>query len=361
MHQRIASGLPRLKETRYTIKNSRIDWRYLWERYVSRELLTADDVKGAWAIVPTPAKQGASDWRATNTVDVDETARMVDGLIKAGVDGILSMGTLGEAATMTYDEKLVFMQTLVDTAAGRVPVFVGTTCINTRDTVALTRKAVDIGATGTMLGIPMWCAPSVDVAVQFYKDVSEAVPDINVAIYANPEAFKFDFPRNFWAQVAEIPQVVTAKYIGVATLLPDLAAIKGRIKLLPIDFDYYGAARMDDSINAFWTSGAVCHPLVSTTLRDLVAQARESGDWSQAKAFMGRLGPTAATLFPNGSFKEFSTYNIALEKARMTAGGWMDAGPCRPPYHLCPEPYLEGARKSGRMWAELGKALENEA
>ncbi len=38
----------------------------------------------------------------------------------------------------------------------------------------------------------------------------------------------------------------------------------------------------------------------------------------------------------------------------------MKAGPVRPPYHLCPEPYLEGARQSGRMWAELGKALESE-
>lgn len=325
---------------------------------MAKDLLTAADVRGAWAIVPTPATPGASDWQARDTVDADQTARMVDGLIAAGIDGILSMGTLGEASTLTIDEKRVFMRTLVETAAGRVPVFVGTTCLNTRDTVDLTREAVDLGATGTMLGIPMWCAPSLDVAVQFYRDVAEAVPDINIAVYANPEAFKFDFSRGFWAQVAEIPQVVTAKYIGVGTLLPDLAAVKGRIKLLPIDFDYYAAARMDDSIDAFWTSGAVCHPLVSTTLRDLVAAARSSGDWSAARAFMGRLGPTAASLFPNGSFKDFSTYNIALEKARMTAGGWMDAGPCRPPYHLCPEPFLEGARLSGRMWADLGKSLE---
>src|SRR3546814_4255034 len=97
-----------------------------------------------------------------------------------------------------------------------------------------------------MLGIPMWFAPALDVSVQFYHDVAEAVPEMNIAIYANPEAFKFDFPRAFWAQVAEIPQVVTAKYIGVGTLLADLAAVKGNIKLLPIDFDYYAAARMVD-------------------------------------------------------------------------------------------------------------------
>ena len=40
-----------------------------------RELMTAADVRGAWAIMPTPAKAGSDDWRAADTVDLDETAR----------------------------------------------------------------------------------------------------------------------------------------------------------------------------------------------------------------------------------------------------------------------------------------------
>lgn len=323
-----------------------------------RQLLKPQDIKGAWAIVPTPSTPDASDWRATNTVDLEESARMIEGLIDAGIDGILSMGTLGEAATLTVDEKRAYMGAIVEAARGRVPVFVGTTCLNTRDTVALTRDALDIGATGTMLGLPMWCAPSLDVAVQFYRDVAEAVPEMNIAVYANPEAFKFDFPRPFWARVAEIPQVVTAKYIGVANIMGDMSAIDGRIKLLPIDFDYYAAARIDDSVDAFWSSGAVCGPLVTTTLRDLVVEARRSGDWSSALAFHAKLAPTAAPLFPHGSFKIFSTFNIGLEKARMDAAGWIKAGPTRPPYHLVPEEYLQGARKSGEMWADLYRKLQ---
>ena len=46
-----------------------------------RDLMTAADVRGAWAIMPTPAKPGAEDWRATDTVDLDETARAANGLI----------------------------------------------------------------------------------------------------------------------------------------------------------------------------------------------------------------------------------------------------------------------------------------
>lgn len=324
----------------------------------NRELLTAQDITGAWAIMPTPAKAGANDWRNNDTVNLDETARAAEQLIAAGINGILTLGTLGESATLTWPEKQAFMQTLVETINGRVPLFCGTTALNTRDTIEQTRYAYDIGVDGTMLGIPMWCAPSVEVAVQFYRDVAAALPNMNICIYANPEAFKFEFPRTFWAQVAELPQVVTAKYIGIGTLLADLRASQFRIKLLPLDFDYYAAARMEpDFCDAFWTSGAVCGPEVALFLRDVIAEAKHSGDWTAAKSFNDRLGPTAKTLFPNGSFQEFSMYNIGLEKARMDAAGWMRSGPIRPPYHIVPEPYLAGARKSGELWAALNQAV----
>jgi trans-o-hydroxybenzylidenepyruvate hydratase-aldolase len=321
-------------------------------------LLNAADIRGAWAIMPTPAKEGANDWRATDTVDLDETARAVEGLIAAGINGILTLGTLGECATLTWREKQAFMQTLVETVNGRVPLFCGTTALNTRDTIEHTRYARDLGIDGTMLGVPMWCAPSLDVAVQFYRDVADAVPEMNICIYANPEVFKFEFPRPFWAQMAGIRQVVTAKYIGIGALLTDIYLTQQRIKLLPLDFDYYAAARMEpDFIDAFWTSGAVCGPSVALYLRDLIIEAKRTNNWEAAKAFNARLGPTAKLLFPNGSFKEFSTYNIGLEKARMDAAGWMKAGPMRPPYHLVPEAFLAGARSSGSQWAVLHREL----
>lgn len=320
----------------------------------SKPLITTGQVTGAWAIMPTPAKPNASDWREQDTVDLDETARVVEGLIAAGVDGILALGTLGECATLTWDEQHAFMAALVDSAAGRIPVFVGTTSLNTRETVRRTRIASDLGADGTMLGVPMWCAPSVPVAVQFYRDVAEACPDMGICVYANAEAFKFEFPTPFWAQVASIPQVVSSKYNAMGNLLQDIAATRGQIKFLPIDAAYYGAARMDpDFCDAFWTNNAVCGPATVIRFRDTIAAAKLSGDWSAARTMAGEIGHALATLFPNGSFKEFSTYNIGLEKERMNAAGWINAGPVRPPYHIVPEPYLEGARESGRRAAAL--------
>ncbi|WP_428384012.1 dihydrodipicolinate synthase family protein [Nevskia ramosa] len=324
------------------------------DQQVKQPRLTVEDIQGCWAIVPTPSLANASDYRAEHTVDLAETGRIVDGLIAAGVDGILSLGSLGECATLTWNEKHDFMRVVAETARGRVPVFGGTSSLSTRETVRQTRAALELGLDGVMIGPPMWCAPDVPTAVQFYRDVAEACPESAICVYANHEAFKFEFPRTFWAQVAEIPQVITAKYLGVGALVPDLNLSQKKIRFLPIDVDYYAAARIDpDFCTAFWTSGAVCGPAPVIRLRDAVAIARQSGDWTTAKRLTDTIGRTYQTLFPNGSFKDFSMYNIGLEKARMDAAGWMKAGPCRPPYTLIPEAYLEGARESGRRWSAL--------
>ncbi|WP_151446131.1 dihydrodipicolinate synthase family protein [Lacisediminimonas profundi] len=322
-------------------------------RATAKDRLTADDINGAWVIMPTPATDDASDWRATDTVDLDETARVVEALIASGVNGILSLGTFGEAATLTWEEKRDYIATVVETVRGRVPYFCGTTALNTREVVRQTRAALDIGADGTMLGVPMWCKMEVPTAVQFYKDVAEACPQAAIAVYANPEAFKFDFPRPFWAQVSQIPQVVTAKYLGIGMLDLDLTLAKN-LRFLPHEDDYYAAARIDpERMTAFWSSGAMCGPATAIALRDAVLQAKTDGDWVRAKEISDAMRRADATLFPKGDFSEFSKYNIGLEKERMNTAGWLKAGPCRPPYHVIPAEYLEGARKSGRAWAEL--------
>lgn len=327
-----------------------------------KHVLTYKDIQGAWAIMPTPAKSDAEDPAAIATVDLDEAERAINALIESGVDGVLSLGTLGEAATLTWEEKRAFMGAMVETVRGRVPFFGGTTSLNTRDTIAQTKEAQSLGVDGTMLGLPMWCSADVHTAVQFYRDVAAAVPNIAICIYANSEAFKFDFPRPFWAQVAEIPQVVSAKYLNIAQIFTDLELTKGRIRFLTTDGDHYAAARIaPEHCTAFWSSGASCGPIVAVRLRDAVRRARQSGDWEEAERIAHDIKRSLSTLFPKGSVAEFRNYNIGLEKARIDAAGWMSAGPCRPPYVNVPESYLEGARESGRAWAELAKRYAADA
>lgn len=322
----------------------------------NRPLMTAADVTGLWAIIPTPAKDGADRWDATDTVDLDETARVVEELIAKGVNGILTMGTLGEVSTMTWPEKQAFMRTAIETAKGRVPIFVGTSSLNTRDTIEQTRWASDTGADGTMIGPPMWCVTSIDMAVQYFKDVAEACPDMAIAIYANMQAFKFAFPIPFWARVSQIPQVITAKLPPV----PQMRALKlvtgGRIRFMPIDTEYYTAARSDpDFFTAFWSSSASCGPEICYALRDRVIEAHKTGDWTGVTRLSDAMELTVAPLFPPGGPQEFATYNIILEKHRMNVAGWIKAGPVRPPYNVAPPHIFACAEKSGSAWAKINQ------
>lgn len=319
--------------------------------------IDATGINGLWPILPTPSKPNASDWRTENTVDLDETARVVEALIEAGVDGLLSLGTYGEAHSLLWEEKKAFVGCVLDTIRGRIPFFAGTTALNTREVVKQTRAMHDMGVSGAMLGLPMWCKTDTPTAVQFFQDVTEACPDTALAIYANSEAFKYEFPRPFWAQVGKLPQAVTCKYLGIGMLRLDLE-LAPRMRFMPNESDYYAAARIaPERMTAFWSSGALCGPLPALTLRDRVEEAKRSGDWKAAKQIADQINACDAGFFPRGEFSEFSKFNAGLEKARMDAAGWVHAGPCRPPYHVVPADYLDGARRSGEAYAKLNAEL----
>lgn len=324
--------------------------------------LTTQDIRGAWAIIPTPATPDAGDPRARDTVDLDETARVVDALVEAGVNGILSLGTLGECAALSWAEKRSFIGAMVDAARGRVPIFAGTTTLSTRETIEQTRAAVELGVSGTMVGPPMWNTPDVATAVGFYRDLATAVPEVAICVYANPGVFKFDFPPPFWAQVSQIPQVVMAKTIMAGTYLRDLKASGGRIRLLPLDSEYYAAARMDpDSAVAFWSSGAACGPAPVIALRDLVDAAKRTGDWAAAKELSDKINDALLPIVAYGDMSQFQIHNVTLEKDRMDAAGWMVAGPNRPPHQHAPEHIREFARAGGEAWARLQREYERVA
>ena len=73
-----------------------------------KQRLTTADIQGAWAIMPTPSKADASDWRAADTVDLDEAVRAAEAMVASGIDGILTLGTFGEGSTLTWEEKRAF-------------------------------------------------------------------------------------------------------------------------------------------------------------------------------------------------------------------------------------------------------------
>ncbi|MDF3305340.1 dihydrodipicolinate synthase family protein [Rhodococcus sp. T2V] len=315
---------------------------------------TAQDISGVVAILPTPSLPGSDRWDARETVDVAETERLTNALIDDGVDVIMTCGTFAEGASLTLDEVITFNDTVIRTVAGRRPVFAGATTLNTRDTIDRGRTLRDLGADGLFLGRPMWVALDAEQTVEFHRNVAEALPDMAQIAYDNPNAFKRKISPQEYARLAEIPQIVAAKHMGLGLMgerfAEDLAAVSGRIRLLPVAGDWSTTARrFPDEIRACWSGDVAAGPAPVLRLRDAILDR----DWDRAEKIQADIGEALEPLFPNGSFEEFSKYNIQIDRAEFEAAGYYRPGPVRPPYSSCPDEYLECGREAGRRWAAL--------
>jgi trans-o-hydroxybenzylidenepyruvate hydratase-aldolase len=315
-------------------------------------MLKPTDLRGLYAIIPTPAKDGADRWDATDTVDLHETARVLERLLADGVHGFIVLGTTGECATITPAEYEAFVDCVLSTIRSRVPTFVGTTALGTHEVIRRTRFAKERGADGILLGLPMWQPLTVDMAVEYYRSVSEAFPDLALMVYGNGRAFRFPFPPDFWARVVDVaPTLMAAKYSRPKNLLDALAASKGRVHFLPNDGGVAKFAELAlETTTACWSTAASMGPEPALELMralsggDAAAVTAISKDLAWAREPIGEI-----TADPD----IFATYNIQLEKIRIQAAGYCKAGPIRPPYNVMPEHYAELSRENARRWRTL--------
>jgi len=319
-----------------------------------RHRVRYEGMVGIFALPPTPARPGAQRLDAADTVDVDETERMVRQLIRDGIAGIFTNGTLGEMATLTEEEWQRFNTVVWETVRAvnpDFPLFIGATTLNTRDTVRRIRFVDKLGAPGVFVGRPFWCAMDVATMVTFYRDIAEAFPHLSFVLYDNPEAFKGPIPTAAYQQLARIPNIVAVKY---TTMTPkyhrDVDVTRGHIRILPLDSDWFWAALTypEDAVGC-WSSTVLLGPepvrYLETTLRE--------GRLDEARWVAQRIQWAYEPFVATQNFQLFSLYNIHLEKVRMDEAGYVKAGPARRPYHTAPSALEDGARLHARRWRQL--------
>jgi len=159
--------------------------------------------EGSWVAIPTPFSEDDS-------IDFDGFEKLVDFHIEHGTDGLLLMGSTGESPALTQEEKREILERVVPYAKGRIPLFAGTTCGNTKQTVELSRHAERIGADGLLLVVPPYLSPTQDGVYEHFKAVAEAV-SIPVAIYNNPGRVSVNIDPATVIALADIPNVVADK------------------------------------------------------------------------------------------------------------------------------------------------------
>ena len=312
--------------------------------------LTSADITGVVGIVPTPATMDADRVDAMQTVNVPETVKLVEAVLDAGTDVIMTTGTFGECSTLTWDELQTMVGCVVDVTAKRRPVFAGVTTLNTRDTIERARHLIDLGADGLFVGQPMWIALDQEMIVQYYRDIANALPNVPIVVYDNPHAFKVKVASETFIQLANIREIVAAKHVGGPTLRQDLEAVGDRLRILPIEAAWYPmASALPERAKACWSGFVACGPSAVNAL----SRAVRAHDWARAKQIHERIGWACETLFPGGDLATFMDYSIQLGHERFRAAGIIDPGPSRPPYTRAPEAYIAGARECGRRWSVI--------
>ena len=119
------------------------------------------------------------------TVNLEVLRQQIERLIQGGVHGIFPIGTNGEAYALSFDEKLAIIETCVDQVKGRVPVYAGTGCITTRETIELSKRAADLGADILSIITPSFAVASQKEMYDHYVEVAKHV-DVPIVLYNIP-------------------------------------------------------------------------------------------------------------------------------------------------------------------------------
>lgn len=126
------------------------------------------EIRGAITALVTPFTKNGG-------VNYDKLAELVEFQIKNGADGIVLLGTTGEAPTIDETEAEQIIRTGVDAAAGRIPVIVGCGSNNTKKAADACRRAESLGADALLVLTPYYNKANADGMAAHFLTVAEAV------------------------------------------------------------------------------------------------------------------------------------------------------------------------------------------
>lgn len=180
-------------------------------------------------------------------VNYDRYAELIEYLIQNDMcDSFIVTGTTGEASLLTFDERVKLLETAVETAAGRKPVIAGTGCASTKETVALTKRAEELGIELAMIVCPFYNKPTQEGIYRHYKTIAESTK-MQILLYNIPIFVGVNIEAETVRRLAVIdniigikdeaginPTQVTDFFLATKDIDPDFVIFNGDdIMLLP--------------------------------------------------------------------------------------------------------------------------------
>lgn len=213
-------------------------------------------------------------FHADENIDAEGTAKHIDFQIRNGIHGLVTCGSLGEASTLTLEEKLQVADIALKASAGRVPVLANVSETSTREALRYIKGANALGVDGFMV------MPS----VIYVADAREAMLNVRtmaetaqkpVMVYNNPVAYRVDLKPEHMAELADCQWIVAIKEstdnIRRITDLRNLLGDRYQLFLGVDDLAYEGLALGCDGLLA----GVGCtFPRENVALYDLMKAGR---------------------------------------------------------------------------------------
>ena len=219
--------------------------------------------------------------RANGAIDHPALLRHCRWMLDSGCTGLVCCGSLGEAATLSFAEKISVVTTAVKAAAGRAPVVLGIASLSTAEAVALAKAAAKAGASGLMV-LPPYTYTTDWREMKAHLTAVFRATKLSCMLYNNPPAYKTDYlPAQIAELAAEFPSLHAVKESSgdIRRVTAIRALVGDRLTLL---------VGMDDAIvegiaagAQGWIAGLVnAFPRESVVLVD----AARAGDHTKARA-----------------------------------------------------------------------------
>ena len=176
--------------------------------------------------------------KADGAVDDEALERLVEFHVANGTNGIVAVGTTGESPTLSVEEHIGVVRTVVRRAAKRIPVIAGTGATSTREAIELTQLAKEAGADACLMVTPYYNKPTQEGLFQHYKAVAESV-SIPIILYNVPSRTSCDMkPETVERLAAAVPTIVGIKEAAsLERNREHFARVAGRLALLSGDDD----------------------------------------------------------------------------------------------------------------------------
>ena len=159
--------------------------------------------KGVFPAVTTQVREDLS-------LDLADTQRVVDDLVRDGVTGVIALGTVGENNSLDFDEKVSVLSAIVEAVAGRVPVITGVSEYDTRRAVRYAQAAESAGADGLMLLPPMVYVPKPAELARHFRGVAEQT-GLPIMLYNNPPAYRTSITGEVLQSLVDVKNIVAVK------------------------------------------------------------------------------------------------------------------------------------------------------